>query len=1353
MLRARCSLALVVLSIGLLSGQESPEAARTRQLNTEILRLRDLSGDRAAALLAEREQRLIRLIREDPDEARRMAFPAGVLREMAGRFPGARLESRPRWRGEVELAVEDGVDLVSHRVIRRLRVGRRVYDLHFAGNEPPDLECGAGIEAEGIAAGDKFLVERAAVIRQPLSAACVKTGAQKIAVILVNFPSASLPSGITANHINGVFLGNAYTTQSNTPNWSVSDFWEQNSDGQTWVEPPGGSGGLKIVGPYMLQQDYNYCSNSSSLRQAAYAAADADLNYNDYARIVIVVPNYLCSGTAGTATLGCWGSECPGDGKCGVSWTWLRGDQMATRSQGVRLVTHEVGHNLTLGHSGSRRHSEGVLGPLNVAGTRGEYGDLFSTMGSWNFGFYNAPHAVNRLNWITPSQYQTVTQAGSYSVQGYDARPAGVKALRIRRGLASDNSWFWLQYFPSNPIYLSQLNTQVSCGAILHYQDQHTPNGDTDLLDFTPGPGNFGDPALCVGQTWQDPYTPLSIRVDSIVSGLLNVTVEYGATTCTQANPTVTIAPASQNAVAGQSTSYDVSVRNNDSAGCPSRSFSLGAAFNPSSPPMQPLFSPNSVSLPAGAQTSVVLAVTTPAGSSGAYTMTVTATAPAISGTSSGSASAGLSVTAAQLPDLVVQGVTLSANSLLAGGTLTASVTVRNQGSGHAGSSVTMVRVNTNPGSSSGADPQQSVPTPAIAAGSSTVVQASFPMNTAGTYYVHAYLDHNANLTQSNTANDIYHHPQPVTVSAPAPSNPGLDSSLQLVGGTLNATALSASNRTVTVVPGALISGSIQVAIDSAWPTGTTMAMGLTPTWGNPAAAMTDSGGFTTPAAGLNRTVNVGLTAPTTPGTYHLIAAFRAEPSAAHVLSATSASAGNPIWGDGNDVAAWTQTLIDAANANGRVQANYLMPGGNSPQWIPSTAIRIVVSDPQPPPPPPQATATRFVPITPCRLLETRPEYNFEGRTGVFGPPFLWAGETRTLPVPSSPLCPTPASAKAYVLNVTLVPRGGVDFVTVWSGGDPRPDYWTARSPDGLIVANSAIVPAGPGGTIQVYTSHNTDLILDISGYFTDDPAASNLVFYPLTPCRVIDSRSEYRWPPGPFGPPAMGAGETRRFHFPQTPYCQIPAGAAAHSITVTVAPPKPLAFATLWPAGGPQPNVSSINSPSARVLANSVIIPAGAGGALDVFTYGDTDFLVDINGYFAPDDGVNGLFFYPARQCRVADTRGGGPFSGTFGGPQFGNETTRTIPVGAASHCAGLTTNAKAWAVNATVMPGGNPMPYLTLWPAGQPRPNASLVNAFDGQIVSGAGVIPAGPDGAINVFTYRPSHVVIEVSGFFGR
>ncbi|MFN7935776.1 MAG: Ig domain-containing protein [Bryobacteraceae bacterium] len=419
----------------------------------------------------------------------------------------------------------------------------------------------------------------------------------------------------------------------------------------------------------------------------------------------------------------------------------------------------------------------------------------------------------------------------------------------------------------------------------------------------------------------------------------------------------------------------------------------------------------------------------------------------------------------------------------------------------------------------------------------------------------------------------------------------------------------------------------------------------------------------------------------------------------------------------------------------------------DSAQQSVTTTLPLVIQ-----PAPSQTPKLSFVPLTPCRLMETRSEYNFEGRTGAFGPPFLGANETRTLTLSASNVCQIPATAAAYVLNVTVIPRGPLDFVTVFPGDESRPEFRTVSSPDGQIVANSTIVRAGTGGAIKVFASANTDLLIDISGYFTSAATPAALTYYPITPCRAIETRTDYRSPAGPFGPPALNTREARRFRLPESPHCSLPSTASAYSATVTVVPQGPLAYLTAWPSGGPQPNVSSINSFQGRVLANHIIVPAGLQGAIDIFAFNRTDLIVDITGYFAPDDGAKGLYYFPLVQCRIANTESPA-YTDAFGPPQIANETTRTIPVTNSTQCLAIPAAAKAYALNVTALPAGSPMPFLTVSPSGQSRPNASMLNAFEGQTVTNSSIVPAGAGGSIDLFAYRRTHVAVEISGYFAR
>ncbi len=377
--------------------------------------------------------------------------------------------------------------------------------------------------------------------------------------------------------------------------------------------------------------------------------------------------------------------------------------------------------------------------------------------------------------------------------------------------------------------------------------------------------------------------------------------------------------------------------------------------------------------------------------------------------------------------------------------------------------------------------------------------------------------------------------------------------------------------------------------------------------------------------------------------------------------------------------------------------------------------------------------ALSFVPMTPCRVADTR--YS----NGDFGSPSLTGGGTRSFTVPSSS-CGVPSTAAAYSLNVTVVPPGPLDYITVWPSGDAQPVVSTLNSVDGRIKANAAIIPAGAGGAVSVYATNPTDVILDIDGYFV--PAGSNvsaLAFYPLTPCRVADTRySSY----GSLGPPSLSAGQGRSFAVLSSA-CNVPSTAQAYSLNFTVVPPGtvPVNYITTYPTGATQPLASTLNDDTGTIVANAAIVPAGTGGAVSVYSYSNTNLLIDINGYFAPP-GTGGLSLYNLTPCRVLDSRVPTPTTPPFTGEKDVNVT--------GSGC-GAPSSAQAYVFNATVVPPG-PMNYLTLWPQGGTMPVVSTLNAMDGAITSNMALVPT-TNGSISSYVYVPSttYLILDIFGYF--
>ena len=383
-----------------------------------------------------------------------------------------------------------------------------------------------------------------------------------------------------------------------------------------------------------------------------------------------------------------------------------------------------------------------------------------------------------------------------------------------------------------------------------------------------------------------------------------------------------------------------------------------------------------------------------------------------------------------------------------------------------------------------------------------------------------------------------------------------------------------------------------------------------------------------------------------------------------------------------------------------------------------------------------QQPALRFVPLTPCRIADTRP---WNG-TGPFAGPSITALGSRSFPVAQS-ACSVPSTAKAYSVNVTAVPSTNfLGYITVWPSDQPQPFVSLLNATDGRVKAVAAIVPAAAttGGAISVYATDATDIILDINGYFVDSTApafAQALAFFPLPPCRVVETRW---YTPTSLGPPSMLAGQQRSFPI-LTTGCNIPTTAQAYSLNFTVVPKGNIGFLAAWPTGpGSMPVVSTLNVTTGAVTANAAIVPAVASGAISVMATGDTDLLIDINGYFAPSTSPNDLSFYTVPPCRIRDTREN---TGAFS-TAIAIDTT-------ASPCR-MIPSTQAVVVNATVVPTPPGLGFLTLWPHGQTRPEVSTTNAQDNFVTSNMAIVPT-TGGVIDAYGSERTQLILDTTGYF--
>ena len=134
----------------------------------------------------------------------------------------------------------------------------------------------------------------------------------------------------------------------------------------------------------------------------------------------------------------------------------------------------------------------------------------------------------------------------------------------------------------------------------------------------------------------------------------------------------------------------------------------------------------------------------------------------------------------------------------------------------------------------------------------------------------------------------------------------------------------------------------------------------------------------------------------------------------------------------------------------------------------------------------PLSTGVRpvVVPISPCRLADTRPGVLVGPRSTPIG-----SAETYTLTATGAQgACAVPVGAVGLVLNVTVLHGTKASFLTVWPADQVRPSAsnlnWVAGQ---APTPNQVTVGLSTAGQLSVYNSAGTvDLLVDVVGYLAD---------------------------------------------------------------------------------------------------------------------------------------------------------------------------------------------------------------------------------------------------------------------------
>ena len=333
----------------------------------------------------------------------------------------------------------------------------------------------------------------------------------------------------------------------------------------------------------------------------------------------------------------------------------------------------------------------------------------------------------------------------------------------------------------------------------------------------------------------------------------------------------------------------------------------------------------------------------------------------------------------------------------------------------------------------------------------------------------------------------------------------------------------------------------------------------------------------------------------------------------------------------------------------------------------------------------------------------------------------------------------------AVMLNVTVTggtnggsvrlfpkpPRTGVfaDQSSYPASNAQAPALWWNT---GEARASLQLVEVGVGGRIRVdnVSFGEVHLVVDVVGWVDQgQPGQAGSRLLTITPTRFLDTRN------GTGGSDVeFGAADTRALQVSGRD--GIPADAEAVVGTLTSVNAEGRSFQTVWPAGGEMPVASVLNSLAGQVRPNLVNVAVGEDGSWSL--YNDTpatDLLFDAVGCFTPVAGS------------------GGDITAVPSSPVYGPTTVSqgadiaiTVTGKAGVPASGVTAVWVQLTVNYPTAKG-----YLTAYPNGVTRPNASNLNWIANQSVGNLALVPVGSAGAIRVFNATGSATVsVSVVGW---
>ena len=427
-------------------------------------------------------------------------------------------------------------------------------ELLFVDGPPKNLRSGVGVSVRGTMGNGTFSVEavnlkasssnsdsQVSSDESAGTAPAVTLDTRSVLVVVVNASDVAHTSTDLAN-MEGYYFGAEN---------SMKDMYDKISFGQLVIEDDvDGNGSPDVFGPInSARSGADICANPFAYANEFLSAAEAQFGVDAglYRHRVFALPRNLGCGWTGYANVGCGTS-------CTAFNVW---------SQDLNTISHEMAHNLGMGHVGEEGGAEysdysSFMGYSLSNGVRG-----LDAVHHWQMGWYES---------FDPTSTLTVTASGSYEIaslqetQDLSDGPSLLAPSILRINVSNGDPYFLsARQAAGYDADLSFLNSAALNGVNIH---RH--------------PGTGWEPSwrtaqLDAGQSYSDASNNLTItQVDAkSADQVVTLNIDLGDGECVEAAPSLSLNPTFATVGPNTDYTYTVTLTNNDSAICDGSIFDL----------------------------------------------------------------------------------------------------------------------------------------------------------------------------------------------------------------------------------------------------------------------------------------------------------------------------------------------------------------------------------------------------------------------------------------------------------------------------------------------------------------------------------------------------------------------------------------------------------------------------------------------------------------------------------------------------------------------------------------------------------------------------------------------------------